>query len=78
MSSVGGMIGVGNWVGVIVGGNHTSVGVMVAVGIGVSVEGSNVGVIAGDIEQADTKLPIKKTSDIFFQSIFDAIGYYYL
>jgi hypothetical protein len=75
MSSVGEMIGVGNCVGVIVGGNHTVVGVMVAIGIGVSVEGSTVGVVAGDIEQADTKPLIKKTSNIFFiQQSFNDIG----
>jgi hypothetical protein len=75
MSSVGEIIGVGNCVGVMVGGNHTVVGVMVAEGIGVSLEGRTVGVVAGDIEQADTKPLIKKTSNIFFiQTSFGAIG----
>jgi hypothetical protein len=75
MSWVGETIGVGNCVGVTVGGNHTVVGVMVALGDGVSVKGRTVGVVVGDIEQADNKPVIKATSKIvFIQPNLGAIG----
>jgi hypothetical protein len=48
---------------------------MVALGDGVSVKGRTVGVVVGDIEQADNKPVIKATSKIvFIQPNLGAIG----
>jgi hypothetical protein len=68
------MMGVGNGVKVAVGGNHTIVGVMVAITVGILVGSRGVGVEVGVVVHAFKKLTKVQNNKNFFIKVIKLIS----